>query len=392
MDIWADPSTWARKSRWDAFWAMEDLPRPLWFIPAQPVLTLTEDRLGKGESILELIEDGETQVDASFEFMRMWDQSLRELFADDYVISYKPEVGVGAFASAFGCELAYSARELPGVRPVIQAGDPPQKVYDLKPPAVTDGALGEILKRARRFDQRASGSYPVCLTDHQGPTDTAYLIWSSTDFITAMFERPQEVHHLMQMVTDLTIEFVKASRSQSREFVPVSFPPLYLRDRAGMGLCEDLLAVLSPQLYEQFSLPYINKISEEFGGVVIHSCGNISHQLPVLKKVHNLKGLNFGVTETPFEAVWECFGGKIALIPHCSNVAMVARFETTAAWIEHILKVKTTNRGLALMVDPTIGNRYDTALNAALGRPTELDIPSLIALIQEVGALINSYS
>lgn len=148
VDIWADSFIEARKSRWDALWAIEDLLRPLWFIPAQPVLTLTEERLSKGESILKLIRDGETQVDASFEFMRMWDLSLRELFEDDYVPGYKPEVGVGAFASAFGCELAYSDRELPGVRPVIRAGDPPQKVYDLKPPPVTGGTLGEILERA----------------------------------------------------------------------------------------------------------------------------------------------------------------------------------------------------------------------------------------------------
>ena len=38
MDIWKGASESAKKERWKALWTMEDLPRPLWFVPATPVL------------------------------------------------------------------------------------------------------------------------------------------------------------------------------------------------------------------------------------------------------------------------------------------------------------------------------------------------------------------
>ena len=201
------------------------------------------------------------------------------------------------------------------------------------------------------FVAETRGRYPIGLTDLQGPLNSAYLVWEPTAFMVAMYTNPKEVHHLMRLMTDLIIAFVKEQRARSPQFLPCHFPPVWLPDGQGIAISEDCLAVLSPKLYREFALPYVNEISEEFGGVFIHSCGNILHQLDNLAQVHNLRGLNFGVSETPFAPVWERFGGKTAILPHL-GLNKDFPFESHVEFIEHIFGVASHWRGLCLIVAP----------------------------------------
>ncbi|HUS81956.1 MAG TPA: hypothetical protein VM013_01695, partial [Dehalococcoidia bacterium] len=197
--------------------------------------------------------------------------------------------------------------------------------------------------------------YPIAMTDLQGPLDTAYLVWDSSAFMLAMYTNPKEVHHLMRLVTDLIVKYVKEQRARSPEFIPCHYPPLYLPDGQGLHISDDGLAVISAKLYKEFCLPYVNELSEEFGGISIHSCGAFVHQFDNLEKMRNLRGLNFGATETPFEAVWERFNGKTAIIPHLglNNSSGEVYFATNEEYMEHVLRTKTHNRGLGIIVTPS---------------------------------------
>jgi len=392
MDIWKEQSPAAKKERWKALWAMEDLPRPLWFIPASPVLAVASDWIMKKRPVSRLFTDPEVQFRESMNFNRFFELAQRWWSRDDFVLHLQPQMGVGVFASAFGAEIEFPPDQMPWSKPRIKAGDPPEKVQELVPPGLRDGLLGNVLDLAEYLDQKAGHRYPIAMTDLQGPMDTAYLVWDSCDFLAAMFERPREVHRLMRLVTDLIIRFVKELRSKVREFVPAHFPPVYLPDGMGIAVSEDALALLSPRTYEEFSLPYLNELSEEFGGVVIHSCGNFEHQLGVLKKVRQLRGINFGVSETRFEAVWDAFGGKTAIIPHCSGEIMVAKFKNAKEWLNHVLQYKTRNRGLALMVVPVVGDIHQINLDLALGRPVKLFSLELLRFGRDVRRLIQRYS
>ena len=192
---------------------------------------------------------------------------------------------------------------------------------------------------------------PSASPTSQGPLDVAYLVWEPSAFMIAMYTNPKEVHHLMRLVTDLIIAFVKEQRARSPEFLPCHFPPVWLPEGQGISINDDCAAVLSPKLYREFALPYINELSEEFGGIIIHSCGNFTHQLDNLAKVHNLRGLNFGASETPFEAVWERFGGKTGLFPHL-GLNKDFPFDSHVEFIEHVFRTATQWRGLCILVTP----------------------------------------
>jgi len=341
---------------WEAFWRLEDLGRPLWMIPTPPVETLMEAQL---VPLRPLIQDKAFQLRASLNLLQ-WREALA--IGDDWVPHLQPYQGVTPLASAFGCLVRYFDHTSPWVEPLIRAEDPPEKVYELPRPAVTDGQLGAILEYIDYFVAETGGRYPIAITDSQGPLDMAYLVWESTAFMLAMYTNPREVHHLMRLVTDLIIAFVKEQRARSPQFFPCHCPPLWMPEGLGISISEDCSAVLSPKLYEEFSLPYINELSEEFGGVVIHSCGNFLHQFDNLAKVHNLRGINFGASETPFAAVWERFGGKTAILPHI-GLNKEFPFESHVEFIEHVFRTATQWRGLCILVTPptltteTVGTR-----------------------------------
>jgi hypothetical protein len=337
-----------RQKIWDSIWNLDDFDTPQWLAITPPSLV----PIASGQlPITPYVKNKEMQLQGTLGALK-WRDTLT--FDDPFIPHLQPYAGVTVFASAFGCEIEFFDHTLPWAHPVIKAGDPPEKVYDLEKPSITNGQLGEMLEFTDYFVEKTGGQYPIAITDLQGPMDTAYLVWDSSEFMMAMYTNPKEVHHLMRLATDLTIDYIKEQRARSPQFVACHYPPLWLPDGQGIAISDDALAVLSPKTYEDFALPYVNEMSEEFGGIFIHSCGNFVHQLDNLEKVNGLRGLNFGASEMPFDAVWERFNGKTAIIPHL-GLNKEIHFDTRRDYIEHILKIKTHNRGLLILLPITGG-------------------------------------
>jgi hypothetical protein len=273
----------------------------------------------------------------------------------DLVPALCPTLGVIAIPSAFGAEVVWWENDFPAVRPVI--GDHPEKVYDLVRPKVTDGELGRILAYTRFFIEKTGGRLPIRLGDIQGPLDNAALIFGHTAFLQAMITNPREVHHLMDMITDLTIEFAETQRrivaGAGVEFVPSSFQP-WLPDGTGLSVANDVGVMLSPGLHDEFSVPYLNRISQAFGGVYIHSCGDWTRLFPSLEKVKNLRGLEFGASESHYGRVLERFGGKTVLACRV-GLHRDIRFAGMGDYVRKILGAARTPRGLFVHVDITNG-------------------------------------
>jgi hypothetical protein len=257
--------------------------------------------------------------------------------------------------SAFGCEVVWWEDDLPVVRPLPI--EDIRQVYDLPEPSVTDGELGRVLDLTRYFLERTEGRVPIRMTDVQGPLDSAALILGHNAFLAAMVTNPQAVHHLIQRVTDLTIVFVNAQRALIREhgaeFVPtVNYP--WLPDGYGINVAHDECVMISPAMHDEFAVPYLNQVSEAFGGVFIHSCGKWAHQCPSLARVHDLRGLEFGASEAPYEPVLDYFNGKTAVVCRV-GLNRDVRFDGMSDFVGRILKARRTNRGLFINVDITNG-------------------------------------
>jgi len=273
----------------------------------------------------------------------------------DFVPCLCPAFGVINIPAAFGCEVVWWEDNFPSVKP-LPLGDP-AKVYDLPLPTLSSGEMGRILDYTRYFIEKTEGRVPIRLTDIQGPLDSAALIMGHTKFFTAMRTHPWEVHHLLQMVTDFTIECARAQRGVVRgsrvEFVPSLFQP-WMPDGFGISVSNDACVLISAEEHDEFCLPYLNQISDAFGGLYIHSCGNWLHQIPSLSKVRGLRGLEFGVSETPFAPVAEYFDGRVVLACRI-GLHRDIKFNGMADYVATLLKSKKTNRGLFINVDITNG-------------------------------------
>jgi len=273
----------------------------------------------------------------------------------DLVPALCPTLGIVAVPSAFGCEVVWWEKDFPAVRPLSlrDLGE----VRALTTPGVMDGELGRILEYTRQFIERTEGRLPIRLGDVQGPIDNAALILGHTMFLEALIARPTEVHHLLEMVTDLMIAFARAQRDicleAGVEFVPSGFQP-WLPDGLGLSVANDVGVMLSPALHDEFSVPYLNRISDAFGGVYVHSCGDWIHLFPSLEKVRNLRGLEFGASEAPYEKVLARFGGRTVLACRV-GLHRDIKFAGMADFVRRIRDAASTPRGLFVHIDITNG-------------------------------------
>ncbi len=282
---------------------------------------------------------------------------LREIAAQsrlpgDFVPALCPSLGVVAIPSAFGCEIVWGENDFPAARPLI--GDDPDRVRALEQPGVRDGLLGRILDYTRHFRSDRGGGLPIRLTDLQGPLDNAALIWGHTHFMEALVTHPREVHELLGKITDLTIAFVEAMAAEAGgSFVPSLFQP-WMPEGLGLSVSNDECVMISAAMHDSFHLPYLNRLADAFGGLYIHSCGNWRHQIPSIRKVHNLRGVEFGASETPFKAVAEELNGKVVVACRV-GLNREFPFPSMAGFVRRVQEEKITNRGLFIHVDVTNG-------------------------------------
>lgn len=271
-------------------------------------------------------------------------------FRGDFVPALTPTVGVITIPSAFGCEVVWQERDFPTVRPLIEN---PDEIADLEMPGLRDGELGRILDYTRYFRQETNGQLPIRLTDIQGPLDNASLIMGHNNFLLAINTHPEIVHCLLQMITELTITFVREQRKAAVVFVPSLMQP-WIPDGWGISISNDDSVMISSRHMEAFGVPYFNQLSDAFGGLYVHSCGNWLHQIPALEKIHNLRGLEFGASEVPFSKVLEHFGGRVVLACRV-GFNKNYKFNGMTDYVKQILGARTTNRGLFIHVDITNG-------------------------------------
>jgi hypothetical protein len=170
-------------------------------------------------------------------------------------------------------------------------------VERLRKPDSRGGLMPFVLAETRRLRALLPEWLAVGVRLNTGPLSLAAELRGGTALLEDMLEAPQLCHHLLAILTDLTIEvrdlIHAAARIQVRPGIvrpDVSFHA----PTVGAMLCDDLVSLLSPSLFEEFALPYLTRILRSYGGGTVHACGNPSHLLPILAGVPEVVGVEFG--------------------------------------------------------------------------------------------------
>jgi len=232
---------------------------------------------------------------------------------DDYGMpNIKPNMGIGIVAAAFGCEQTPNDEADPWIKCLIRE----ENVQDVRSLEIPDPASNPVYRRAwERIEYfHRNSDLPLRVVNVPSPLVTASLIWDYTSFIEALLIYPDEVHVLMEKITEATIGYVKEQFRRIANLHSVSHEMWYVPREAGIRISDDTAALLSPDLYRQFGVKYNSMISRAFGGVVVHSCGDVQNVVAPMMEIEGLAGLDFTIPQNPnWEPIRDAAAGKTAL-------------------------------------------------------------------------------
>ncbi len=223
----------------------------------------------------------------------------------------KPNLGIGTIAAAFGCPLRVNDEADPWIDTLIHS-QCREKVYDLPLP---DPDSNPIFKRVRKRIDYLQGhtTMPLRLVNVASPLVTASMIWDYTDFMMSLLTSPKEVHHLMEMITQATIDYVNLQLDLITDLHSMGHEVLCVPRDVGLRVSDDTAALLSPDLYREFGVHYNGILAEAFDGVVVHSCGDCSHIVPAMLETPGLKGLDLTMPQNSDWSALESAAGTLVL-------------------------------------------------------------------------------
>jgi len=257
------------------------------------------------------LESSENQLAANLAWI---ERSLR-LLPDDYIPVVRITQGYLTVATMFGCQVHWSddPNQPPGVmeHPIKDLS----QVYDLKRPGLDAGWMPENLIRMQLFAESLPPDVSLSGVDIGGPLNNMKDLVDTNLFYTSFYDDPGAAHQLLALLTDVQLEVMQAllvvaggnlGRFGSVDFDPVWHPTEYI------SFCsDDVCASLGPKTFEEFSLPYNDRIYAPWGSGGLHNCGPHPCKVMYTRHRHPVKYLNCShhYSNKDYSALKEIFGG-----------------------------------------------------------------------------------
>ena len=223
--------------------------------------------------------------------------------------------------SMFGC-VTEGIADSNRIRPVIKS---PSDVYSLPPAEIREGTVCHaMLSRIAETHRRARGRLPVYMTDIQGPFSCAAQMWGIEDFLGALGDHESEIHHLLSLCTEAIIRYFEAMYDATDgTLIPIHcFPYLWVPRDCGVAVSDDFFAIVGTETVRDFSVPYLERIGAAFGGVTVHTCGNMNHLPAEMNAMKTLRAVNFSSSETDLARYARACDPRIAILAHQSGMSI----------------------------------------------------------------------
>ncbi len=206
-----------------------------------------------------------------------------------------------------------------------------------------------IVKRKLNTD-----SLPCTTFDIQGPLNTLSLMWEQQDFMMAMYDYPDTVHEALDLVTTHLIEVIKTSHNMNPSIESPLWPYIWLPKDIGIGITEDYMPLLSPELYKNFGLPYVRRFADEFGGLFIHCCGQFSHHIDnLVNSGINIIGMEFVYPNLDIERLFKTFGDSAVFVPNIMDKC-IPEFGSMTNYFKYVHSLRTPDTRLWYILRPDL--------------------------------------
>lgn len=162
-------------------------------------------------------------------------------------------------AEAFGAQVRFTEDEVPAITGQLVSDE--DEANDLEVPELSAGRAQLCVEAVRLAKERITDK-PV-LAGMIGPYSLAGRLMDVTEIMYICFDEPETVHTVLDKATQYLIRYGQAMKDAGAN---------------GIMMAEPLAGILSPDMAEEFSVPYVKRIvealqDEEFS-VLYHNCGN----------------------------------------------------------------------------------------------------------------------
>ena len=321
--------------------------------------------LGGGNEVTpqKIIED----VGFAFETVYMPALSCQLEVDADYVPDIDVFHGIILLATAFGCDVEFEANGWPRALPLLKSI---QDVDYLKKPDLTKSYwVCRYFDQVRWLQDKTRHRIPIKKMDMQSPFTTATFLRPYADLLLDLIDFPDQVRKLLDIITEISIEFLQL---QDEVFTcPASPGRNFPCVRKNIGICiadDAALIPLSPAMYEEFCLPTMLSIAENFEGIYLHCCGDYNHQVDNLMKIPSLRSLQMhtGPGEIDSLPSWRKIRGQISLWSSTNEISLSDKYsgQMWDCYEEYVLpRLLEENRGGLVLLSPPASETVERQRN-----------------------------
>ena len=175
--------------------------------------------------------------------------------------------------SALGAEVVFAEGSEPNVFPMLHA---PADIDELREPEdyMNAGIVAQRRETMEALVARCPGASRYFSGGIEGPATTAGLLMGQ-DFFMLPYEDPERAHRLLSFCTESALNFMAAERTYfGQELTP----------KPG-GICDDFAGMFSLDQFEEFVMPYWDRLYEGMRAAERHLHSELLRQehLPYLK-------------------------------------------------------------------------------------------------------------
>jgi len=174
-----------------------------------------------------------------------------ETFPDiSFLPGFWSEYGMCTEPSAFGSKCIWHESNLPHADKIISDISKIQNVK--KPDPRTDGLLPFISQRLLEYQPQIQKlGHNIRFAIARGPLNIASFLMGTTEFMMATIMNPEEIHKLLRVITDFTIDWLQ----YQKELFP---------DIDGIFILDDIVGFVGDAECKEFVVPYLTEIFHSF--------------------------------------------------------------------------------------------------------------------------------
>lgn len=221
-----------------------------------------------GVTVEQLVKDPELQA-----------QAMALIAGETDTLAAVSLMDLSVEAEAFGAQVRFSAQEIPAV--VGQLVSDEEEAEALEIPDLEQGRIPVFVEGVRLAKQRITDK-PV-IAGMIGPFSLAGRLMDVTEIMYVCYDEPEVVHTVLEKAAQFQIRYGLALKAAGADAIMMAEP---------------LAGILSPDMAEKFSVPYVKRIidalQDENFAVIYHNCGDSVASMPQLLFTQGAAAYHFG--------------------------------------------------------------------------------------------------